>query len=84
MRSKLEEYLFILQTLLSKGPKKTVEIENLLQIDGVDLVKDLTFLLEQNAVEADVADKLPTYAVTVSGVRIIKYFGLQTPLPDRY
>jgi hypothetical protein len=75
-RTKLEEYIAILQTLFIHGPIQLSEIESLVRLERIELRKDLTFLLEQNAIEKKLSDTASAYNVSPLGVRFVKYFGL--------
>jgi len=74
--SKLEEYITILQTLLLHGPISLTEIESLIRIERFELINDLAFLLEQNAVTKKFSDESSAYVAAPLGVRLVKYFGL--------
>jgi hypothetical protein len=75
-RSKLEEYIAILQILLVHGPLSLSEIENHACLKKIDLKKDLAFLLEQAIVEKKTAGTAASYVASPLGARLVSYFGL--------
>ena len=76
--TKLEEYITLLQILLSHGPIQLTEIENFVILKRFELRKDLAFLLEQKVIEKNPSDTTPAYFVSPLGLRLVKYFSLST------
>ena len=52
--TKLEEYLTLLQILLSHGPIQLTEIESFVSLKRIALRKDITFLLQQKVIEKNI------------------------------
>jgi hypothetical protein len=75
-RSKLEEYIAILQILLVHGPLSQTEIQNRTRLTKIDLKKDLVFLLEQEIVEKKPNGAAASYVASPLGARLVSYFGL--------
>lgn len=74
-RTKLEEYLAILETLQTNTrPLKPDEIENTTRIRCEQLEKDLTFLLEQNAVQRKIVGTSEAFFVAPLGNQLVQYF----------
>ena len=76
--TKLEEYLTLLQILLSHGPIQLTEIESFVSLKRVELRKDLAFLLEQKVIEENPSSTTPAYIISPLGLRLIKYFSINT------
>jgi len=76
--TKLEEYLTLLQILLSHGPIELTEIESFVSLKRIALRKDITFLLQQKVIEKNSSSTIPAYIISPLGLRLIKYFGLNT------
>ncbi len=77
-QTKLEEYITLLQILLTHGPIRLTEIEEFVSLKRIELRKDLTFLLEQNVIEKNPSSTTPAYVVSPRGLRLVKYFSLNT------
>ena len=77
-QTKLEEYVTILQILSSHGPIQLTEIENFVSLKRIALRKDLAFLLEQKVIEKNPSSTTPTYIISPLGLRLIKFFILNT------
>jgi hypothetical protein len=75
-RSKLEEYINIVEILLIHGPTELVELENFVHVERFELRKALVFLLEQNAIEKNPSGTAMAYVASPLGVRLVNYFGL--------
>jgi predicted transcriptional regulator len=78
--TKLEEYLTLLQILLSHGPIQITEIESFVSLKRIALRKDLAFLLEQKVIEKNSSSTTPAYIISPLGLRLIKYFNVNTVL----
>lgn len=78
--TKLEEYITLLQILLTHGPIQLTEIEKFVSLKRIELRKDLSFLLEQNVIEKNPSSTIPAYVVSPLGLRLVKYFSLDTVL----
>jgi predicted transcriptional regulator len=76
--TKLEEYITLLQILLTHGPIPLTEIESFANLKRIELRKDLAFLLEQNVIEKNPSGTTPAYVVSPLGLRLVKYFSLNT------
>lgn len=74
--TKLEEYITLLQILLTHGPIQLTEIERFASLKRIELRKDLAFLLEQNVIEKNSSDTTSAYIVSPLGLRLVKYFSL--------
>ena len=76
-RTKLEEYLAIIDTLFTKGPVDLTQISNLVRIDISTLSKYLDFLTKQSAIAGFYrSDGTLCYFASPVGIKIIRYFGL--------
>jgi hypothetical protein len=76
--TKLEEYITLLQIILTQGPIQLTEIESFASLKRIELRKDLAFLLEQNVIEKNSSSTTPSYVVSPLGLRLVKYFSLNT------
>lgn len=76
--TKLEEYITLLQILLTHGPIQLTEIENFVSLKRIELRKDLAFLLEQKVIEKNSSSTTPAYFVSPLGLRLVKFFSLST------
>ena len=76
--TKLEEYLTLLQILLTHGPIQLTEIESFANLKRIELIKDLAFLFEQNVIEKNPSGTNPAYVISPLGLRLVKYFSLNT------
>jgi len=74
----LEEYITLLQILLTHGSIQLTELESFVSLKRIELRKDLAFLLEQKAIEKNPSDTTPAYFVSTLGLRLVKYFSLNT------
>ncbi|MCW3996177.1 MAG: hypothetical protein NWE98_08545 [Candidatus Bathyarchaeota archaeon] len=77
-RTKLEEYLAIIETLIVHGPIGTAELAQLSSLDDAKLGENLSFLFEQNTIEKRRLGNSVTYLVSPLGIRIFKYFSSQS------
>jgi predicted transcriptional regulator len=73
-RTKLEDYVSIIQTLKKRGPIDKRQISNIEKMDSQELTEYLEFLLANNIVEKQDSGKKQVYVVTLIGTKIIKYF----------
>jgi len=74
-RTKLEEYIAIINILLVNG---ALELKGVVGLSGIDSVKvsdSLTFLLEIHAIEKTLNLKgMQLYNATSKGLKVVKYF----------
>jgi predicted transcriptional regulator len=73
-RTKLEDYVSIIQTLKKRGPIDKRQISYIEKMDSQELTEYLEFLLANNIVEKQDSGKKQVYVVTLIGTKIIKYF----------
>ncbi len=74
-RSKLETYVDILQILSQQGPLKLTHVMYKANLNSKVLKGNLSFLIKKGLVEEQtVGRKNVVYAITRSGVNVVKYF----------
>jgi predicted transcriptional regulator len=74
-RTKLEDYLAILQLLqINQRPLQITEIQTGTRIESDQLEKDLTFLLEQKAIERRPLGVSHAFFVAPTGDKLLRYF----------
>ncbi|MCW4029522.1 MAG: hypothetical protein NWE92_07735 [Candidatus Bathyarchaeota archaeon] len=74
-RTKLEDYLAILQILLiNKRPLELLEIQNATRIDSTELEEQLVFLQEQNALKKEFSGSAQAFFLLPLGVKLVRYF----------
>jgi DNA-binding transcriptional regulator GbsR (MarR family) len=74
-RTKLEDYLAILQILLiNKRPLELSEIQNATRIDSSELEEQLLFLQEQNALKKEFSGAAQAFFLLPLGVKLVRYF----------
>ncbi len=74
-RTKLEDYLAILQILLiNKRPLELSEIQNATRIDSSELEEQLVFLQEQNALKKEFSGAAQAFFLLPLGVKLVRYF----------
>ena len=78
MSTKLEEYLNLLQILISHGPMQLTEIESFVSLKRIALRKDLAFLLEQKVIEKNPSSTTPAYIISPLGLRLVKFFNINS------
>jgi hypothetical protein len=74
-RTKLEDYIAILHLLqLTQRPLQVTEIQSETQIEEEQLKKDLTFLIEQKAIERRPLGVSHAFFVAPAGDKLVRYF----------
>ena len=78
MSTKLEEYLNLLQILITHGPMQLTEIESFVSLKRIALRKDLAFLVEQKVIEKNPSSTTPAYIISPLGLRLVKFFNINS------
>ncbi|HEX7483347.1 MAG TPA: hypothetical protein VF350_07760 [Candidatus Bathyarchaeia archaeon] len=78
MSTKLEEYLNLLQILITHGPMQLTEIESFVSLKRIALRKDLAFLVEQKVIEKNPSSTTPAYIILPLGLRLVKFFNINS------
>jgi len=73
-RSKLETYIAILNVLANKGPMKMTHIMYKANVNCSVLRDNINFLIKQKLVEKRIIKDHTIFAVTKSGINVLKYF----------
>ena len=77
-RTKLEEYVSLIQILQKRGPLEKAQILHLENIESKQLAEELDFLLNNRIVKTQDSGGSQVYFSTPTCEKIIKYFGLPT------
>jgi hypothetical protein len=77
-RTKLEEYVSLIQILQKRGPLEQAQILHLGDVDGQKLTEELNFLLMSKIVGTQELGGFQIYFATPIGAKITEYFGQPT------
>jgi predicted transcriptional regulator len=80
-KSKLEQYLDILNLLYYSGPREVGFIMQQTEFNYTLFMENLTSLIKQNLVEKGMGKSDVVFSITSKGEKVVRFFGKASVLP---